>query len=378
MTISRLFISLLFTTLFSFCFGQKEIVMTKQDGVYMIPCLINGVKRSLVFDTGASTVTISIKLAEQLYRSGKLKDADIKGFGKSQTASGHIVDNMAIILRDVEISGFHLKNIDAVIIKGQNVPLLLGLSAIQKLGKVTLSGNKLIIDGNLLDNSQISRFRAEIELLINDDKYNEALVLLKKIESRDAIEEIDAYNLALCYTYSHDFNRALMYCQHWMGSYEGTSSSHETEICYFMGLAYMGLKSYYEADNWFANAIRKIRVDAVDQTSREDAYTLSFYYNQKAVNYLQANNYEYCVEAFDIATQYRMRFLGKTIDDLCGGMVKDERIGIMLESISKIYAVFLHDEKKAERYGILAALCGNQEAIDACDYLKLDYSPRIK
>ena len=146
MTIKRSFLLIVITIISSFCFGQKVIQLTKQNGVYTIPCSINGVKRSLVFDTGASTVTISMQLADLLYNSGKLKDADLKGFGRSQTASGHIVNNMAVVLRDVEIGGLHLKNVDAVIIEGQNVPLLLGLSAIQKLGKVTLSGNRLIID----------------------------------------------------------------------------------------------------------------------------------------------------------------------------------------------------------------------------------------
>ena len=62
---------------YSFCFGQKVITLTKQNGVYTIPCSINGVKRSLVFDTGASTVTISKTLANFLYNSGKLEELRI-------------------------------------------------------------------------------------------------------------------------------------------------------------------------------------------------------------------------------------------------------------------------------------------------------------
>lgn len=137
MTTKKFFITLIIASIYSFCFGQKVILLTKQNGVYTIPCSINSVKRSLVFDTGASTVTISMQLADLLYRSGKLSESDIKGYGRSQTASGHVVDNMAIVLKDIEISGLHLKNVDAVVIEGQHVPLLLGLSAIQKLGKVT-------------------------------------------------------------------------------------------------------------------------------------------------------------------------------------------------------------------------------------------------
>ena len=201
MTIKRFFIFIVFIIASLSCFGQKVIQLTKQNGVYTIPCSINGIKRSLIFDTGASTVTISMKLANLLYSMGKLKDADIKGFGRSQTASGHIVNNMSIVLRNIEIEGLHLKNVDAVIIKGQNVPLLLGLSAIQKLGKITLSGNKLVIDTSTLDNHRLSSVRTQIESHLKKGEYREAILLLRKIEKQEEFEEKDLFNLAQCYCY---------------------------------------------------------------------------------------------------------------------------------------------------------------------------------
>lgn len=375
MIIKRIVLTLVIGAIYTLCSGQKVILLTQQDGVYMIPCSINGIKRSLVFDTGASTVTISMQLADLLYRSGKLSDSDIKGWGRSQTASGHIVDNTRVVLRDVEISGLHLKNVDAVIIKGQNVPLLLGLSAIQKLGKVTLQGNRLIIDSSVLDNSQLSGIRVKIKSHIDKKEYGEAIILLKRIESQDATEEMDLYNLAQCYCYSEDYNKALVYCQQWMGTYKEINSSHEPDVCYLMGLSYMGLKSHYEADNWFSKAIQLTSIDTVERTSSKDANTLSYYYNQKAVNYIEGKAYDNSVEAFDIAAQYRMKYLGATAEDLCMGKIKDEQIGRWLYSISMIHAVFLHDEAKAERYAILAALCGSHEAIEFCEHFKLDYSP---
>lgn len=163
-----------------------------------------------------------------------------------------------------------------------------------------------------------------------------------------------------------------------MGTYKETMPSHEPDICYFMGISYMGLKSHYDADKWFSKAICLISTDAVVRTSKEDANILSYYYNQKAVNYLFWKAYENSVEAFDIATQYRMRFLGATVEDLVAGRIKDERIGIWLNSISAMQGVYLHNEAKSERYAILAALCGNQESIEFCEHFKIDYSPRIK
>ena len=49
-----------------------------------------------------------------------------------------------------------------------------------------------------------------------------------------------------------------------------------------------------------------------------------------------------CVEAFDVATQFRMRYLGVTHIDLLAGKIKDSRIGTWLNSIHKIEAVFLN------------------------------------
>ena len=376
MTIKKGLVILLLALDCVYSFGQKVISLTKQNGVYTIPCSINGVKRSLVFDTGASSITISMQLAELLYKTGKLNDTDIKGFGKSQTASGHIVNNMAVVLRDVEISGLHLKNVDAVVINGQNVPLLLGLSAIQKLGKVTLVENKLIIESSLLSNTQLNQIRNRIKTYIETDRYSDAIPLLKELENQEVLLEEDLYNMIMCFCSLRDYNRTLMYSQQWMGLYENQESKYESGVCYFMAIAYMGLKSHYDADRWFSKAIRLVSIDPIAQTSNIDANILSHYYNQKALNYLEGNAYENCIEAFDIAAQYRMKYLGATPDDIFAGNLKDSRIGTWLESISKLYAVYLNDEEKSEHYAIMAALCGNEEAIDVCKHFGLDYSPK--
>ncbi len=377
MTIKKVLVILLLALDCAYSSGQKVISMTKQNGVYTIPCSINGVKRSLVFDTGASSITISMQLAELLYKTGKLNDTDIKGFGKSQTASGHIVNNMAVVLRDVDISGLHLKNVDAVVINGQNVPLLLGLSAIQKLGKVTLVENKLIIESPLLSNTQLTQTRNRIKTYIDTNRYNEAISLLKELESQEVLLEEDLYNMIMCFCSLQDYNKTLLYAQQWMGTYENQKSKNEPDVCYFMAIAYMELKSHYDADRWFSKAIRLVSIAPIDQTSNKDANILSYYYNQKALNYLEGNAYENSIEAFDIAAQYRMKYLGVRPDDIFTGNLKDSRIGIWLESISKLYAVYLNDEEKSKHYAIMAALCGNEEAIDVCKHFGFNYNPKV-
>ncbi len=70
---------------------------------------------------------------------------DFIGVSYSQIANGDIVENMDVVLREVEIAGIKLHNVTASISNTIEAPLLLGQSAIQKLGPIQLDGNKLII-----------------------------------------------------------------------------------------------------------------------------------------------------------------------------------------------------------------------------------------
>lgn len=129
--------------------SQRVIQMEYDGGVYKVPCTVNGANMKMIFDTGASTVCISRATAIFLYQNGYLNSNDFKGTGYSSTASGDIVDHMRINLRDIEIGGMHLRNVEGVVMESLTAPLLLGQSAIQKLGPVTIRGNQLVINNGV-------------------------------------------------------------------------------------------------------------------------------------------------------------------------------------------------------------------------------------
>lgn len=125
--------------------AQTIIQMEELGGVYRIPCKVNGAKMKFIFDTGADKVCLSLSIANYLYNNGYITDADIVGCGTSTVADGSIVDHIKIIIKDIEIGGIHLRNVEAVVMDGQNAPLLLGQSAIKKLGEYSISDGMLII-----------------------------------------------------------------------------------------------------------------------------------------------------------------------------------------------------------------------------------------
>ena len=126
-------------------FGQTIIQMTEDMGVYKIPCEVNGLKAKMIFDTGASMVSLSRSFAELLIENGKLISSDFIGQSKSVVADGRTVEQTNIILRTMRIGDITLKDVKAVVVNEQKAPLLLGQSAIQQLGEISIKGDKLYI-----------------------------------------------------------------------------------------------------------------------------------------------------------------------------------------------------------------------------------------
>lgn len=121
------------------------LIMNKKNHVYYVPCIINGLKADFIFDTGAAMISLSKSFAEKLIKQGLISQNDILGKAKTRLADGRTQTTSLVNIKDVEIGGLHLYNVKATIKTQQDAPLLLGLSAIEKLGKVTISGNQLII-----------------------------------------------------------------------------------------------------------------------------------------------------------------------------------------------------------------------------------------
>ena len=125
-----------------------EIALTrKPGGTFEIPCDINGLPLQMIFDTGASDVTISSVEANFMLKNGYLSEKDVKGKRYYQIANGQLSEGTVITLREIKIGDAVLKNVDASVVKSQKAPLLLGQSAMERFGTITIDNvnNKLLI-----------------------------------------------------------------------------------------------------------------------------------------------------------------------------------------------------------------------------------------
>jgi len=117
--------------------GKTVLKMEKSNGVYLIPIEVNGVRMSFIFDTGAGLISISATEAAFLYKQGKLKDEDFIG-----DANGDISEGTIIILRTIKIGDRVISDIQASVVHNMVAPLLLGQSALEKFGKVSIDYSK--------------------------------------------------------------------------------------------------------------------------------------------------------------------------------------------------------------------------------------------
>jgi clan AA aspartic protease (TIGR02281 family) len=141
----KLLIAFTFTVCALTVNAQTKISMTKEGGVYTVPCKVNGLPLKFIFDTGASDVSISLTEALFMLKNGYLKKEDIGESVYYSIANGDVAKGTKLNIKEIEFAGLKLYNIEASIVHETSAPLLLGQSVISKLGKIQLEGNELTI-----------------------------------------------------------------------------------------------------------------------------------------------------------------------------------------------------------------------------------------
>ncbi|WP_218916572.1 retropepsin-like aspartic protease family protein [Cellulophaga algicola] len=122
-----------------------SVHMTNTHGVFEVPITVNGTLMNFIFDTGASSISISSTEAMFLYKQGTISDDDILGSIFFQDATGAVYEGTQILLKSVKIGTREIHNVKASVVHNLEAPLLLGQSALGEFGKVTIDYNENII-----------------------------------------------------------------------------------------------------------------------------------------------------------------------------------------------------------------------------------------
>lgn len=154
--------------------GDHIVKMKRKSGVYYIPCVINGVKKDFIFDTGAAKTSLSQEFANELLAKHALTRNDFKGTTQTRNANGVIDNNATVVLRQVKVGNRLLTNVEAIIAVSQKAPLLLGLNVIDLLGDWTIRKGQLILHDyyggeQIVDNNSQYVSPADISYIDSDD-----------------------------------------------------------------------------------------------------------------------------------------------------------------------------------------------------------------
>lgn len=128
--------------------GHTKVEMRKEGGVYLVPIVVNGLNLDFIFDTGASSISISAAEATVMARQGKITDDDVVGQAQFSDANGDVSVGTVILLKTVKIGDITLENVEASVVDNIQAPLLLGQTALAKFGKVTIDYNNNTIEFN--------------------------------------------------------------------------------------------------------------------------------------------------------------------------------------------------------------------------------------
>ncbi len=125
--------------------NYEIIKMNNKGGVKVVSLEINDIPLQFIFDTGASSICISLKEVEELVRQGTLSKEDFLGVEHFQDATGKISEGMKINLKKVKIGNTILRDVQASVTNSRNAPLLLGQTALKQFGTIEINNEDDII-----------------------------------------------------------------------------------------------------------------------------------------------------------------------------------------------------------------------------------------
>lgn len=124
---------------------QQDINLFENGGVYLLNTSVNGIEQTFILDSGASDVSISPNLERELIAKEKIKKEDYVEPALYRIADGSIISARRVILKEIKIGEFIVKNVIATIGNNKNAPFLLGRGFLDNFSKWSIDNKKNIL-----------------------------------------------------------------------------------------------------------------------------------------------------------------------------------------------------------------------------------------
>jgi clan AA aspartic protease (TIGR02281 family) len=219
---------------------QTIVKMKSEGGLFIIPCTVNGLSLNFIFDTGASDVSMSLTEASFMLKNGYLDSTDVQGTLNYLDANGSLSEGIIINLKEIEIAGIKLFNVRASIVKNMKAPLLLGQSAISKLGSININYQSHTIT---IRNEKYSEPTASHET--KREKVDTVLGIENSLNEKEYLEKIRSEVSA------DNYETAIRYCDRAL-----QINPDNEEVLRLRGYSKAGLNDYKGAVEDYNKAIK--------------------------------------------------------------------------------------------------------------------------
>lgn len=373
----------------------QTIVKLEKDpsGTYKIQCKVNGAPMKMYFDTGASKVSISKSTAMYLYDNDLIGEDDFIGTTKAIIADGSFADATLIRLKDVEIAGLHLKNIDAYVSSSLNAPLLLGQSVISKLGKITIDDDKLIIHSHgihSLSQEEREALDNKIRELRKTKKTNmeasyQIIEIVKKIEKSDEPNEFELFCKTMEESNNELYDEVIIDSKKWLDIYGAVTDS----IDWKMPIVFASGRANLESDN----GDKKYGYQQIERCYLyyyDNIFASFFWLHYPRLVYLYANhirnNYYSAFDASKISTSKFLK-LEKTNLNVINQNKYEGVLSVCFELMASCFYAYVEKDKMSmwsendnrllDIIAVMAAKAGSEFYINYCRDEKINYKKKL-
>ena len=302
------------------------------DGRYMLDASVNGVGVKTYYTEESWFASLSSTAYLFLYENGYIADADVRGMTTVVMPGGKSTKAGSLVIRSLKIGNVIVKGLPAFVIAKQKVPLVVGASAFDCFGEVTVEGDRLLVhdsgEAAAVPSPRVDTadsLRQSLREHLDAKRYAEACSCMEELRTIGPLSQYDSYQYVMLLNIHGRSEAVIEESQRWLAANEGRSAT---------------------LDYWIYDALG-------------DAYSM-----QKKT--------ALAVGCYEKAVQTYYSIFSTSENEVRRSTAKDETLGQTLFGLGRQYAA-AGNHKKAVNACSLAAKCGNAQAVDFCEKYKIKY-----
>lgn len=304
----------------------------ESDGKYTMEASINGVGVKTYYSPESWFASLSSTTYLFLYENGYISDNDVLGLTTVKMPDGSTTKAASFTIRNLRIGNIIVKDLPAFVITKQVVPVLVGNSAFDCFGELTLRDNKIYVNDadeivevepdKTLDSED--ELRLAIQTYLEEGNYQEAANAFDKLRALGEMSMYNTYQYAQVLNILHRNDEGISVSEAWLANNKGRSLL---------------------LDFWMYNVLGDC--------------------------YARKNNRSKAIDSYEDAVDAYCKLFNTSLKDIKKSKFKDETLGNTMYNLARQYAYV--NIAMTEYYSALAAKSGNQAAIEFCKECKIRY-----